>query len=558
MATKSFEELNTGALTIKNNELPESNTHTLVGTQLVDMVAKEQEIDSQAAQLRSDLSVTTDKLTELDKVLLNFPYDGFIHSAGGEFVPHNSYKSTDYIDLCRGGNILRSIKFGTSLFANICVAIYDNDKNFIRSYSTDSQSVIFVEGFINIKEYRNARYFRMTKDSTFVTPPYAKFTEPLVTPKIGTNDILDSSVTLNKLEFTRHDEQTNFVTASWSDDKYINAQGQEKSANGFALTDKVFLDQNTKYYYGGECYGYYCFFDDNNNVIEGHDYPDPPKKPFSIPVGASYARFTIVDKTKKNDFWVGLTPLKPKGYTNCISKASLPSDIVYSSEEYMGDDICLFKKGLCIGDSFTQGAFNYKSKPDGSYVAASPMYSYPANLTRLTGIEITNKGIGGLTSAEWYDRMKDEDLSGHDFCIIQLGINDGLYNNGWTNESLTAFTNIVNKVKTENNRIKIFIATIVPAPTYDYKKEALDSVSQGIRDFVASLSDENVILIDMAVKAHMSDESAYTSGHPTAYGYNRLAKDYKCFISEYIHYHKEQFRFIQLIGTDYEIDPTVK
>ena len=56
MATKSFEELNTGALTIKNNELPESNTHTLVGNQLVDMVAKEQEIDGKAAQLRSDLN----------------------------------------------------------------------------------------------------------------------------------------------------------------------------------------------------------------------------------------------------------------------------------------------------------------------------------------------------------------------------------------------------------------------------------------------------------------------------------------------------------------------
>lgn len=51
MATKSFEELNTGALTIKNNELPESNTHTLVGTQLVDMVAKEQEIDGKVNDL---------------------------------------------------------------------------------------------------------------------------------------------------------------------------------------------------------------------------------------------------------------------------------------------------------------------------------------------------------------------------------------------------------------------------------------------------------------------------------------------------------------------------
>ena len=40
---KTYEELLAGATQIKNNELPESNTHSLVGGQLVDMVEKQKD-----------------------------------------------------------------------------------------------------------------------------------------------------------------------------------------------------------------------------------------------------------------------------------------------------------------------------------------------------------------------------------------------------------------------------------------------------------------------------------------------------------------------------------
>lgn len=83
MATKSFEELNTGALTIKSNELPESNTHTLVGGQLVDMVAKEQEIDGQVAQLRSDLNETITALEQ--EQIQGGVYDVSSHNDGAVF-----------------------------------------------------------------------------------------------------------------------------------------------------------------------------------------------------------------------------------------------------------------------------------------------------------------------------------------------------------------------------------------------------------------------------------------------------------------------------------------
>lgn len=53
MAEKTFDELLSGAQTIRDNELPESNTHTLVGEQLVNMVDKIKEEDSKLAELSS-------------------------------------------------------------------------------------------------------------------------------------------------------------------------------------------------------------------------------------------------------------------------------------------------------------------------------------------------------------------------------------------------------------------------------------------------------------------------------------------------------------------------
>ena len=51
--------------------------------------------------------------------------------------------------------------------------------------------------------------------------------------------------------------------------------------------------------------------------------------------------------------------------------------------------------------------------------------------------------------------------------------------------------------------------------------------------------------------AHTGDEQAYECGHYSAYGYWRLAQDYKNIIGYYINSHKNLFRTVQFIGTDY-------
>lgn len=221
--------------------------------------------------------------------------------------------------------------------------------------------------------------------------------------------------------------------------------------------------------------------------------------------------------------------------------------------DYEGQEISVFNKGICVGDSLTQGTMNYKNGGADQYVNIEK-YSYPSHLAKLTGIEIDNKGRGGDASFEWYNVMKEEDLSGYDFAIIQLGVNDAIrnmanYGTEWSEESRQGFLNIINKLKNENEGIKIFVATIIPA--ISYSSAASIAICQRIRDLVAELNDVNVILLDMQIHGHTKDSDAYNCGHLSAYGYWRLAKDYQSIISYYINTHKMEFREVQFIGTDY-------
>lgn len=72
MATQTFEELIAGANKIKNNELPESNTHNLVGDQLLQMTNKMQEENSNNGKKFSELGK---KINELNISVL-YPQNG--------------------------------------------------------------------------------------------------------------------------------------------------------------------------------------------------------------------------------------------------------------------------------------------------------------------------------------------------------------------------------------------------------------------------------------------------------------------------------------------------
>jgi lysophospholipase L1-like esterase len=165
-----------------------------------------------------------------------------------------------------------------------------------------------------------------------------------------------------------------------------------------------------------------------------------------------------------------------------------------SPVNYKGNEFLIFRKGICIGDSVTEGALDHSG---GNTLQAG--ISYPKILQRMTGVELTNAGISGATASSWYAASLDSstqwgdwvnnewfwrepqgsslDYSGYEFAIIHLGINDvGSMGDTPLEEFLNTYeaniNTIVNKLKENNKGIKIFMATIVPSyaqaqnPTY--------------------------------------------------------------------------------------------
>ena len=337
---------------------------------------------------------------------------------------------------------------------------------------------------------------------------------------------------------------------------YISGSDGTVLATGsaYSATDFIPVVSGKFYYFKNVLYGYYAFYssDDVSGFISGSAYIDGRENWYiKIPDNANYARFTV-NETKLDSTWINTINKAPTGENVRVLDENVLANAEYPENpcDYNGNEICIFKKILCIGDSLTQGVCNYYDGTQTVINVAFSDYSYPTFLKALTGRDTTNAGLAGKTIAQWYDAKSGTDYSGHDACIIQLGVNDAL-GSGWTSAAETAMGNIVSKIKSENNGIKIYIATIMPA--FSYSGSAFDAVSAGIRAFVENLNDPTVILLDMAVYAHTKEDVAYNNGHLTAFGYLRLAEDYKAYISKAIASNRPLYRSVQLTGTDYSL-----
>lgn len=249
--------------------------------------------------------------------------------------------------------------------------------------------------------------------------------------------------------------------------------------------------------------------------------------------------------------------------------------------EYYGNEIQVFTRGLCIGDSITEGVFNH----DEGQITIKK-YSYPSVLKRITGIDIVNAGISGSTSKTWYEASLDSntqrgrwvnnewvwhaspetsegdvvsealDYSGYDFAIIHLGINDifSMSAEATLDETVSTFEtnihNIINKLKAENTGIKVFLATIIPSYAYPGNTDFAE-INEKIREIANEI--EDVFLIDLNTYSECFDGTPYSHIHLTALGYSKMASEIKSLICYAIKENLEKFKNVQFIGTDYAI-----
>lgn len=509
--------------------------------------------DSAGEAVRKQILKAKAEIDSIGKVSCEWIDGGYITSYG-TVAAHDNYMYTDYIDLYNG-NLFVPVYYDIMAFDSTKIALYDSEKKLINTIGNGSDTLIEMKGVI--EKDSGASYVRVScynkYAGTLMRGPLESLSYDIPDGSITTNMLGNGSVTLDKLENYKHIPTTNYIDKKMLiGGSYVNAEGVVMKTSKLSATDKIPLKEGTSYYWHGVFTGYYAFYRADDTVIEAHGTDASLTNPFEAPAETAYGRFTIQDAYIEKS-WMYTENEEPPVYAKGIYNFNIIPDKEPAPTEYTGCDICAFTRGVCIGDSLTAGTMNYYTEENGySNFVGMDKYSYPRNLERMTGVTIKNLGHGGQTSAEWYETEKNSDLSGYDFAIIQLGVNDVYRYDGWTETSITGFTNIINKLKAENANIKIFVSTIIPAMSYSNDK--FDAVSQGIRDLVASLSNRDIILLDMALYGHTKDLEAYNCGHLSAYGYWRLAADYKAYIGWYMNKNPDLFREIQFIGTDYRFE----
>lgn len=273
--------------------------------------------------------------------------------------------------------------------------------------------------------------------------------------------------------------------------------------------------------------------------------------------------------------------VEPSSNTGSSGGSGQSGSSVSNPTKYEGNEISMFSRGICIGDSVTDGSFD---NTQGGAVIKK--FSYPSILERISGVDIVNAGIAGMTSQTWYEASFDStfywgtwvnnewvwhinpdvgandiidtkiDYSGYDFAILHLGINDfGLMGENDTLDSMIAnyedyMGRIIRELKNANKGIKIFWSTIIPSyapPTHEGHKQ----LNAKIRELVETYDD--VYLLDMNKYSQSASHQSYNFTHPTALGYHKLANEIASYISYIISKNLDDFGTVQFIGTEYTV-----
>ena len=502
----------------------------------------------------ADAKASGDWLRSLSNIPITWIDNIYIRPADGTVANNTSYVATDWIEV---ESIRKEYYFKLTVFQNIATfAIYDELKNLIRSSAVASSSLIATEGTVVVTE-PNAKYIRFSahKHSEKIIRSGSVYNDEWIMP--------DKTVTIPKVndDFLIRDENSNYIDyTKVQTGKYINASGKTQSSTNVNATDFIPITSGATYYYTNVHNTYYAFYDLSKQLISSYStLGNLSGGSFTPPAGTAFGRFTILTPNYNNqNAWISPYNKQPISYRHTFNPENIS---VYADGQnsvnpcnYNGDEICAFTKCLCIGDSLTSGTFNYLDGGTTNNFIVFDKYSYPRNLERLTNMEVTNMGAGGYSSAEWYAAYQNTDLSGYDIAIIQLGVNDQIRYGGFGNTSKTAFSSIFAKLKNENNHIKIFVANIIPATSYSSSTYLQFSADLLTWLQAQNALDPDIIPLDIQQYGHTRDLVAYNCGHLSAFGYYRLAKDYKAYISKYMIDNPSLFREIQFIGTNYQYE----
>lgn len=448
---------------------------------------------------------------DINKEYLSFPNDGYIASYG-DYVANEGYKATDFIEVKIGDVVCVKAKgFNNAVSA---IYLYDLSNKKVKALAIcnneyNEYKVEIVEhGFVRCSGLKTNLYGYIKK---------------------ANKHILNLEKNVSVLENEIKNSSNIYLNLEFIDGGYIAYEnGLLTELTNYSYTDFVDVTKYkgkylnvTKFFDYGSGIAQYNF---NKKFISGLGLENDTIGDIrDFLIEGDYLRITCLT-SKKSDF---------KLYANLFN-------IIDANDNpcnYDSDSMSLLSKGVCVGDSFTEGACNINNSYGEQFI--TDRFNYPKILSKLTNVNINNMGHSGITTKGWFEKYKNADLSGYDFAIIYLGINDFWNNNKTFYKS--EYGQIIDKLKSENNHIKIFCVTITKHNDYSI-------INNSIREIV---NEKGCYLIDLEKYSSFKLKTHITGGHPNALGYLTMAKEIKSYISYIIDNDIENFKTHQFTNTNY-------
>ena len=466
-------------------------------------------------------AVISETENQLGVLTLGNLVDGYVISTNGNFNDADSYKRTGYI-------VMHTKKIRITITTdatNVGLAFYDIAKAYIGGVNFGLYSIGDV---ITVDVPQGTEYLvycavnAQANNMRIVIPNYADAFAIDSKTDIITNAVKDTLgvLALGTLEdgYVAYTGALNTGSA-YKRTKYLPIKADKITVTITTTTNGVGL----------------AFYDNAKNCVGGLNfgtYSVGDQVTIDVPDYAEYLAYCAINAN------VSKMQIVISNYANAVSR-KVDNPCLWTESSECG----VFKKILCIGDSLTDGQFDYKENGVTKEFNDRD-YAYPAYLKALTGRDVTNAGDAGETTVSWYAAHGSDDFSGHDACIIHLGRNDYAGNNNISSEDrISAMNNIIAKVKADNPQIKIFVSTQINY--YNYTN--VETINADMATVVGQNSD--CYLLDIFTYGRMTRNRDMYS-HCTAVGYKTLAEYYHNYISYIMHTVWANFKTIQFTGTN--------
>ena len=491
--------------------------------------------------------------------------DGYVGYENGIISSLGDTKCTDFLPIKKGMTVkVSGISFEPSDLRGL--AIYNKDKIFKNGYQYNKNN----EYTFDVSEDGYLRATIVGKQIKVIANQNG-IVKALIEVSEDTQKEIKREV--NTLISEEYGEEKQLEITETKEGYAVKSDGSKENA-GWISCLKFNCEAHQKIYtknaHAHKNYPWIVLYDRNNNVIGSVNINEDSSAEIIAPNNASYG-------------WMNCYELVSYAQTQylvrTINNECLPEKLkkIINEENPLvnllenGGYINIFNKIACIGDSLTEGVFEYTENGEVKY-AGKPQgfgpYSYPSQLARMTGATVGNYGVGGATAKSWLettactDCFKEENKA--QAYIIALGTNDTNYDgdvntdidvSNYNNNSDTFVGNyakIIQKCLELQPKAKIFVVTI-PKTRTDYH----NAWTTGNSKIKAVAEKLGVYVLDIYTYSESFDnpdeykKHFYSGGHRNAVGYKRTAMEYATYISWIIYNNPDDFRNVQYIGTDY-------